>query len=692
MKHISYRDDINGLRAIAVIAVVLYHAFPKIFVGGFVGVDIFFVISGFLITSIIYRNLDSGFSFYDFYVKRIKRIFPALLLILVSVIAFGWLVLDDVEYIQIGNHVRSSSLFYLNFSLIKGIGSYFDKSSLAKPLLHLWSLSIEEQFYIIWPLLIWSFHKKNLNQLSLCILLIAISFWLNIRFTSKNSTIAFYSSQCRFWELLIGSVIAYYHTYGSKILENVARQIDYWLSKIVYTSFESRDGSTLRDVASIVGLLINLSCVFFLKKISHFPSKLALLPTIGTALIISAGVNSYVNRKILSNKILGWFGLISYPLYLWHWPILSYSAILEGNRLRKTIITCALSLSILLSWITYKFIETPIRTAKSRNILVILLCFALCAVGFTGYRIHKKAGYPNRYASQLLYKYSIRSLYLNYILHNRYKCQNVIDISGGGTCMTNSTIPKFAVIGDSHSIGFAYEAIVHSSLKALNIRYDACLPFINYFNYYTEHSREDYYQSHLKFAEAIDKLTKLESVEYVILANRGPVYIFGKELFDNEGSEYGNGTGSWIIEPVDSKVKPTTNPEAFVNGYVELINLLISKGKKVIFVIDNPTFNFDMQQCIRRPIILSNKYNKDCSMDRSKADFNQQGYRDLVNQIKKQIPSLLIYDASKVFCDSGKCYAKINNEVLFVDHHHVNFAGSKLIFDDFKQWLQENNI
>ncbi|MBP6089098.1 MAG: acyltransferase, partial [Polaromonas sp.] len=209
MQHPSYRPDIDGLRAIAVLLVVVHHAFPKLLPSGFIGVDLFFVISGFLITTIIFQNLERGsFSFLDFYTRRIKRIFPALALVLLACLVYGWFTLLPADYKLLGKHTVAGAAFVSNFAFWNESG-YFNGDSKLKPLLHLWSLGIEEQYYIVWPLIAWFAWKKQVNLLKVCLVLLIASLLANIVTVKYNAVAAFFSPATRFWELLVGSVLAY---------------------------------------------------------------------------------------------------------------------------------------------------------------------------------------------------------------------------------------------------------------------------------------------------------------------------------------------------------------------------------------------------------------------------------------------------------------------------------------------------
>ena len=210
---LKYHAEIDGLRAFAVLSVVFYHAFPNFLKGGFIGVDIFFVISGFLITSHIFEHLNKGsFSFLDFFSRRVKRIFPALSIVMVSSLAFGALVLLPNEYSQLGKHVASGAVFILN-NIVASEISYFDNVSETKPMLHLWSLAVEEQFYIIWPIILWAAWKNKINLLLITAFLAIFSFLINTNLINSKPDENFFWSIGRFWELLSGSIFAWFLVY-----------------------------------------------------------------------------------------------------------------------------------------------------------------------------------------------------------------------------------------------------------------------------------------------------------------------------------------------------------------------------------------------------------------------------------------------------------------------------------------------
>lgn len=280
LTHPKYRPDIDGLRAVAIISVVAFHAFPGKLPGGFIGVDIFFVISGFLISKIIFSSLERDrFSLVEFYVRRIRRIFPALILVLVSCLIFGWFVLFDNEYRQLGKHTTASAGFIQNFILWRESG-YFDKSAATKPLLHLWSLAIEEQFYIFWPLLLAFVWKRHWNFLILTAIIGAASFAANLYFTHSSPISSFYLPVSRFWELMVGGLLAYITLHRPQLIE------------------KHKNGQ------SIIGIALVLIGLLILNDGKLFPGWWALLPTLGTFFIISAGPNAWLNQKLLANQVM----------------------------------------------------------------------------------------------------------------------------------------------------------------------------------------------------------------------------------------------------------------------------------------------------------------------------------------------------------------------------------------------------
>lgn len=392
LPYIKYRPDIDGLRTIAVVSVVLYHAFPARLPGGFVGVDVFFVISGYLISRIIFEELDRGvFSFFEFYAGRIKRIFPALFLVLAAVFAAGWFILLAGEYRQLGKHIAAGAGFISNTVFWNEAG-YFDNSADTRPLLHLWSLGIEAQFYIFWPFSVWLVRKRNFNLFALTAIVAVVSCYLNITEVHRDVTAAFYSPQTRFWELLCGSLLAWFTLYKQDVFSVARSRAGSWLEGAIYHKRPENPGKTLNNVLSVAGLAVLLLGLWKIQPQFSFPGKWALLPVGGAVLIISAGSEAWVNRAILSNRILVWLGLISFPLYLWHWPLLSYSRIVEGEIPSASVRAAAVGLSVVLAWLTYVLIEKRVRARGHSRTKVAVLVTVMIAIGYAGYNAYSREG------------------------------------------------------------------------------------------------------------------------------------------------------------------------------------------------------------------------------------------------------------------------------------------------------------
>jgi peptidoglycan/LPS O-acetylase OafA/YrhL len=355
----KYRADIDGLRAIAVSSVVICHALPALLPGGFVGVDVFFVISGYLISLILIGDLEKErFSILKFYDRRVRRIFPALITVFLFTWAVGWALLFRPEFQALGRHIVASTLFSENFLLWSESG-YFDVSSQQKMLLHLWSLAIEEQFYIFWPLLMFLSARRYVSFLPMLFVLGIFSFGLNIYDIHHDPAAAYYSPFGRFWELMVGAGLAWITAKRPDLL--------------------SRFGS----LQSACGALLLLAALVFTNPDRGFPGFWALLPTVGTFLLIAAGERAWFNRTILSSPPFVWCGLISYPLYLWHWPLISFTYIVAGAiSTPKAIVLIALSVAA--ATITFFFVERPFRVRAAGARQTFGLVAAMVVVGGLG--------------------------------------------------------------------------------------------------------------------------------------------------------------------------------------------------------------------------------------------------------------------------------------------------------------------
>jgi peptidoglycan/LPS O-acetylase OafA/YrhL len=367
---LKYRPDVDGLRAVAVLLVLNFHAFPGALPGGFIGVDVFFVISGFLITGIILREQELGrFSPVEFYNRRIRRIFPALIVVLGATLVLGWFWMLPVAFAQLGSDTFASAAFLANIALLLQSG-YFDVESGKKPLLHLWSLGIEEQFYLFWPLLLMLAVRLRRSVVAVAAVLGAGSFLLNVAMIGSNPVATFYLPFTRAFELLVGAVLAC----G-------------WINV--------NHSSTASNCRAFAGVALIVAAAAVLDSQRAFPGWWALLPVVGTALLLSAPA-AWVNRVVLASPAMVWIGLISYPLYLWHWPLLVFGATIKFAPLTLVERGLILLASALLAWATYRFVETPFRFGRPSRHKMFGLGAAMAMVAIAGAAVVWGRGYDFR--------------------------------------------------------------------------------------------------------------------------------------------------------------------------------------------------------------------------------------------------------------------------------------------------------
>jgi peptidoglycan/LPS O-acetylase OafA/YrhL len=391
----AYRSDIDGLRAIAVLLVVGFHAFPTVVRGGFIGVDVFFVISGYLITSIVCLALRSDdFSFRTFYARRINRIFPALLAVLAACALAGWFLLFPLDYRDAGKAIGFGAAFLSNIALLHDAG-YFETASELNPLLHLWSLGVEEQFYLLWPPVIVLAWRWPRGAFAAALAILLASFAANLALTPGHPAAAFYLPVTRFWELMTGCLLAIAATAGpGRDLASIDawRRVGQWFA---------RYERAVRAAAVLLGLLLIVAAAALIDRSRAFPGWWAALPVMGAALLIVAGPSPWISRRLLGSRVMVWIGLISYPLYLWHWPLLAAIRIVRlGEEPPPLMKAIAILVAFVLAYTTYRVIERPFRFRPSR--LKTAAAFAAVAlVGVVGAGIYAADGFPSRFDARV---------------------------------------------------------------------------------------------------------------------------------------------------------------------------------------------------------------------------------------------------------------------------------------------------
>ena len=417
-----YRPDIDGLRAVAVLLVLHFHAFPGAVPGGFIGVDIFFVISGFLITAIIARELGSKkFSLLGFYNRRVRRIFPALIVVLGAVLILGWLWLLPAAYARLSADVVASAGFAANIALLLQSG-YFDVESAKKPLLHLWSLGIEEQFYLLWPLILMLAARIGLRLVWVAALLGIASFVLNVALIGTDPVATFYLPFTRAFELLAGAVLAcMWEQLGQTRLAG---------------NWRAGAGFVLIVIAAVV-----------LDPQRAFPGWWAVLPVAGSALVLSAPL-AWGNRHLLASRPLVWIGQISYPLYLWHWPLLVFFAAIKFRPMTPLEAELVLFLSVGLAWATYRFIERPFRFGRPMPLKTASLCAGMLLMAVAGAAVFAGGGFEFRLPVEIRAMAAVPEQAAKWRIH-----QCLLDLSHetsfADDCVDRDRRPLVMVWGDS---------------------------------------------------------------------------------------------------------------------------------------------------------------------------------------------------------------------------------------------------
>ncbi|MBB1201090.1 acyltransferase [Enterobacteriaceae bacterium 89] len=645
---IKYRPDIDGLRAFAVLSVVIFHAFPNSLAGGFVGVDVFFVISGYLISSIIIRDIKkNNFSFLHFYKKRILRIFPALIAVLAFCFYIGWKTLLPDEFSALGKHIAGGAGFVSNMVLWSESG-YFDVSSSLKPLLHLWSLGVEEQFYFIWPIILIISFKAGKGFLKCSVAVLSLSLVYSIYTMHTDATTNYYSPLSRFWELMFGVVLAVLTTENKNLIKSVMKH---------------------SNAISIIGLIMLVASLLFINEKMAFPGYIALLPVTGATLIILSGSDAFVNKHILSLRPVVFFGTISYPLYLWHWPLMSFLRIWLGKQPSNLAMLSCVILSIILAFLTYVLIEKPIRFGVVRKFSAIPLASIIAAFFVVGVTTNYYNGFNDRY---------IRSI--------NNPSDDGRDIADGGflqsgcgsvdktvdfaNCQNDKRgIAINAIIGDSKAAALLPGLVRTSSESsrwlaiAGETGHGSPAPVI------TDNIRYKPYQKYI--VPAVESIVKNDNIKNVAIVTATRVLFMLSETNSLEG------------------INSSDFYDVAFNGLSDVVTKLVKANKKVILVVDNPTLPAP-QDCIIRTtsselvnFIIKQSGATICSIKESDQLSNAERYFKLLNQVKDTQPrgSVSIFNSYPYLCDTktSECSMFMNGRRMYGYTDHISDYASGLV-------------
>jgi peptidoglycan/LPS O-acetylase OafA/YrhL len=645
----KYRPDVDGLRALAVSLVVLFHAFPGFLPGGFIGVDVFFVISGFLISSIIFQGLEVGtFTLRDFYARRIRRIFPALIVVLVTNLCAGWFVLFSDEFRDLGRDVFGAMAFISNFILWQTSG-YFDTAAETKPLLHLWSLAIEEQFYLVYPLCVWLVFARRGQLVWMLGAAAVLSFATNVALLSRNHhEAAFYLPMGRLWELLLGAVLAL-----------VSRR-------------QGEKSSSINTIYSTIGFALILVPAVLLNSASTFPGWNALAPTVGACLLLYSLPRALFINRIFTHAAIVKLGLVSYPLYLWHWSLLSFARIMGYTSVEVR--TALVALSLLLATLTYWYVERPLRRSSSPRTALVLVSI-LISVGCIGLLVERSSGFPAREANHLV-AHNIEQLKTQVLPPNLAQCPADFKPQFALTycAVSRQAVPSIVLLGDSHAQDkFSGLVRVDTANTWLMLGHNSCPPVLGI----TVKGDHEYCEE--RFRDAIEYVNRSKDIKTVVLSFFGAYMLHEPFAADHKNSN--KGPQGFAI--TSSEWPNSSKEELFERGLERAIDLLEGAGKRVILVIDVPELPFFPRDCVRL-----GWDNSACKVTRQDTLTRQGTLRRIVASILAKHPRLRVFDSVDLFCSEEVCATMIAEKLLYSDSHHLSEFGSNYFADAFSRWLE----
>jgi peptidoglycan/LPS O-acetylase OafA/YrhL len=613
----NYRPEIDGLRAIAVLSVILYHAEFELFGGGFVGVDVFFVISGYLITSIIVNELqEDKFSLVDFYERRIRRIFPALFVVMLSCMVFAWLWYLPNDFKDYAQSQVAVSMFISNLLFWRQTG-YFDSANELKPLLHTWSLAVEEQFYLIYPvgiLLIFRYFKRWMSSLIVFVAFLSFVFaqWASY----KRPALAFYFLPARIWELLVGALVAIFL---------INRQ-------------EKRIHRVLRETCACFGLILIAYSVFAFKSSTPFPGMFALVPTVGAALIIVFGEGDSFTGRLLSFKTLVGIGLVSYSAYLWHQPVFAFARYQDFQSQLRYIPILLLAITFGLAYLSWKYIETPFRIHLPLARGKVFILGAVLSVLFisTGLLINASNGIESRFKTNLVGDVGQLDFH-KYINDRFFDCEpksvaaEALSWEGFLRCKQSKVgVPDVVLLGDSHAehlfIGLA------EAKPNLNVAF--------------------YISSGVPMTEN---------------ENFGAVF---EELLSNGESQH-------VIIALAYRLQISSDNQGDVFEALELTIESLQKSKKAVSLLgDVPVFPVSAEFC-KFGHQKANNFDL-CKVSVNEVTDQKSNFLTEIKDLTER-QSIKYFEIDQPLCNEKKCEMIKDGQVLYRDDNHLNVLGSRLV-------------
>ena len=653
---LTYRPDIDGLRAVAVVPVVLYHFRVPGFGGGFVGVDVFFVISGFLITSLIFGEMRAGeFAILRFYERRVRRIFPALFTVVLATLAVGVGVFFPRDLLRLAESAIATALFASNFDFWLQSG-YFDLGADLKPLLHTWSLAVEEQFYLVFPALLRLLHTgKRRLLLSFVTALAVMSFALSLWAVSEHPSAAFYLAPYRTWELMLGAILA-------------------------LGEFPQPKSPLLADALSICGLAAIAWAVFGFTAATPFPGVTALFPCLGGAALIYAGATRGAIWRILASRPFVFAGLISYSLYLWHWPIHVYSIYVSHAATDWVWTPALIALSFGLAILSWRFVEQPFRQRQvfSRRAIFRYGSSVTAATLVLSGLLFAVHGLPQRFPA------GVQRILAETddIEPRRHECFNrsAEDVERGHICTigdAKAALPTFLLWGDSHGdalLPAVDAAAARAGRKGLFVAHGRCPPLLHL-------SLTDEPTGRCaQLNDAALKLAMRKEINKVILVARWAYY--------DQGDGYGPDANEvrHLID-LDPPATPDSSQHAgFARILERTVLALLKADKRVVIVAPVPEPGFDVPEAMARDAL----YGTGERQILTAADYRARDAFVLIELRKVHIKyGVRIIDPATALCALDNCVLRRDGRPLYADHQHLSVFGAMQISGLFTQAFQD---
>lgn len=647
---LSYRADIDGLRAIAVLFVILFHIDSTVFTGGFIGVDVFFVISGYLITQIIEKELaQNKFSILAFYERRFRRILPALFIVVIATSLVALVLLNAKNLMNYGRSVAATALFSSNILFLLQSG-YFDTASEYKPLLHTWSLAVEEQFYIVFPLLMMLIHKFSMDRYTVWIISLAgLSFVLSLFLVQFYPSMAFYLIPSRAWELLLGCILALHVIPPIKI-------------------------GFIRELVSASGFVLIISSGLLFSKETEFPGLNAVFPVLGTGMIIYSGAMAKpIINRVLSIKPLVFIGLISYSFYLWHWPVIVFGRhyyVTELTDHHRLILFCTMFILAILSW---KFIEQLFRNKlffPGQRRLLFTATTASIALLVMGLVLVNQYGLRDRFISlQVKTESAHETEWQKWELcDKKINADELCDIGD------EARETSFVLWGDSHARSIVPGINLSAkrySRKGKLISMPGCPPLKN-----------------------IDRLARKwcrnHNERVLTLINQSPeiklVFLAARWALSAKGTRYKSEPGSLVqlSDKSSSNISGKSNSELVEIGLKRIVNDLLDHGKSVVLIQQIPEVGYDVPSALYVLQLTGRDVNKVISP--RKAEYMERtkevrlAFDELLN-----LPKIAVVNPASLLCQSEICLVLLNNQLLYRDSNHLSIYGAHYLsksFDD----------